>query len=481
MLIRVLGKENEALSGTWSHPFSDVPSWADKYVGYAYQSKLTNGVSATQFGTGTVNAQMYLTFVLRALGYSDSNGLDFTRNNPYTLSESIGILPDCVNTSSFWRADVVLISYAALPATIKGSGQTLAQKLIAAGVFTQKQYDTYYDSSVIANYKGSYDTPTELSAEQIYSQCSPAVFYIEVFDDRMSLFASGSGFFIDSNGTAVTNYHVIEGASDVQVLSQGRYLKTEIVGYDELTDLAVLRVMEDIELPAVQMGDMSDVRVGDWAIVIGNPLGKQFADTVTVGVVSALNRELESSSIVKMLQTDAAINSGNSGGGLFNTRGELIGIPSLKFSSNGKDDIASIEGIAMAIPVDVVQPIVNSIIQYGKVTRPKLGISVMTIRGSEKPTVGLIPAGVYVSAVAPESTAERAGIKAHDIIIGMDGERIALHTDLTNRLAARSAGDVITLTIYRIPGLEKLTVQDEIPAGEELEFQITLEMPSQDA
>ena len=118
----------------------------------------------------------------------------------------------------------------------------------------------------------------------------------------------------------------------------------------------------------------------------------------------------------------------------------------------------------MAIPVDVVQPIVNSIIQYGKVTRPKLGISVMTIRGSEKPTVGLIPAGVYVSAVGPESTAERAGIKAHDIIIGMDGERIALHTDLTNRLAARSAGDVITLTIYRIPGLEKLTVQDEIPA-----------------
>lgn len=293
--------------------------------------------------------------------------------------------------------------------------------------------------------------------------------------------ATGSGVVVTTQGHVVTNYHVIEGASDVQVLSQGRYLKTEIVGYDELTDLAVLRVMEDIELPAVKMGDISDVRVGDWAIVIGNPLGKQFADTVTVGVVSALNRELESSSIVKMLQTDAAINSGNSGGGLFNTRGELIGIPSLKFSSNGKDDIASIEGIAMAIPVDVVQPIVNSIIQYGKVTRPKLGISVMTIRGSEKPTVGLIPAGVYVSAVGPESTAERAGIKVHDIIIGMDGERIALHTDLTNRLAARSAGDVITLTIYRIPGLEKLTVQDEIPAGEELEIQITLEMPSQDA
>lgn len=293
--------------------------------------------------------------------------------------------------------------------------------------------------------------------------------------------ATGSGVVVTTQGHVVTNYHVIEGASDVQVLSQGRYLKTEIVGYDELTDLAVLRVMEEVDLPAVKMGDVAAVRVGDWAIVIGNPLGKQFADTVTVGVVSALNRELEGSSIVKMLQTDAAINSGNSGGGLFNTRGELIGIPSLKFSANGQENIASIEGIAMAIPVDVVQPIVNSIIQYGKVTRPKLGISVMTIRGSDEPTVGLIPAGVYVSAVVSGSVAERAGIRPHDIIIQMDSERVTLHTDLTNRLASHAAGDTITLTIYRIPNLEALTVQDDIPAGEELEISVTLEMPSQDA
>ncbi len=293
--------------------------------------------------------------------------------------------------------------------------------------------------------------------------------------------ATGSGVVVTTQGHVVTNYHVIEGASDVQVLSQGRYLKTEIVGYDELTDLAVLRVMEEVDLPAVKMGDVAAVRVGDWAIVIGNPLGKQFADTVTVGVVSALNRELEGSSIVKMLQTDAAINSGNSGGGLFNTRGELIGIPSLKFSANGQENIASIEGIAMAIPVDVVQPIVNSIIQYGKVTRPKLGISVMTIRGSDEPTVGLIPAGVYVSAVVSGSVAERAGIRPHDIIIQMDSERVTLHTDLTNRLATHAAGDTITLTIYRIPNLEALTVQDDIPAGEEMEISVTLEMPSQDA
>lgn len=291
--------------------------------------------------------------------------------------------------------------------------------------------------------------------------------------------ATGSGVVVTTQGHVVTNYHVIEGASDVQVLSNGQYLQAEIVGYDELTDLAVLRVTEDVELSAVKMGDIGQVRVGDWAIVIGNPLGKQFADTVTIGVVSALNRELEGTSIVKMMQTDAAINSGNSGGGLFNTKGELIGIPSLKYSSNGIQDAASIEGIAMAIPVDVVKPVVESLIQYGKVTRPKLGISVVTLRGSEELTDGLIPAGVYVSAVSPGSPAQKSGLRENDIILKMDGERIMLHTDLINRIAIHSEGDVITLTVCRIPDIEKLTVQDKVPTGEIFDIPITLELPQE--
>ena len=291
--------------------------------------------------------------------------------------------------------------------------------------------------------------------------------------------ATGSGVVVTTQGHVVTNYHVVEGASDVQVLWQGQYLKAEIVGVDALTDLAVLRVLEDVTLPAVKMGNAQDVRVGDWAIVIGNPLGKQFADTVTVGVVSALNRELDNASIVKMIQTDAAINSGNSGGGMFNTKGELIGIPSLKFSSSGSRDTASIEGIAMAIPMDVVQPIVNSLIQYGRVTRPKLGISVMSLRGTEEPTDGLIPAGVYVSAVSEGSPAQQAGIQPDDIIIRVDGERVTLHTDLTNRIATKQAGDTVTLTVYRIPGLAELTVQDRVPKGKEIDFTVELQLPAQ--
>ncbi len=289
--------------------------------------------------------------------------------------------------------------------------------------------------------------------------------------------ATGSGVVVTTQGHVVTNYHVIEGASDVQVLWEGRYLRAEVVGSDEMTDLAVLRVQEDVTLPAVQMGDPGGVRVGDWAIAIGNPLGKRFADTVTVGIVSALGRELEGSSIVKMIQTDAAINSGNSGGGLFNTRGELIGIPSLKFSANGREDVASIEGIAMAIPMDVVEPVVDSLIRYGRVTRPQLGVSVMTLRGSEEPTAGMLPAGVYVSAVTPGGPAEAAGVRPDDIIVRVDGERVTLHTDLSGRVAAKQAGDTVTLTIYRIPGLSELTVRDRIPAGETIEVTATLTLP----
>ena len=153
MLIRVLGKEDEALSGTWSHPFKDVVQWAEKYVGYAYVNGLTNGISATEFGTSNVaEANMYITFVLRALGYSDANNLDFNWADPYPLARHIGILPTCVNIDNFWRSDVVTVSYSALPVTLKDGSQTLAQKLISAGVFTQTQYLISYDKTIIDDY-----------------------------------------------------------------------------------------------------------------------------------------------------------------------------------------------------------------------------------------------------------------------------------------------------------------------------------------
>jgi len=145
MLIRILGREDEALSGTWKHPFTDVPAWAAPYVGYAYETGLTRGISDTEFGTGNASAAMYLTFVLRALGYSDTAALDFTWDNPYALSASVGILDERVNLEDFRRADVVLISHAALRSFLKGTVQTLAEKLISAGAFSQYLFERTYD------------------------------------------------------------------------------------------------------------------------------------------------------------------------------------------------------------------------------------------------------------------------------------------------------------------------------------------------
>ncbi len=139
ILIRVLGKEKEAAAGGRKHPFTDVPAWANDYVAYAYETGLTKGVSATEFGTGNASGAMMLTFMLRALGYSDAAG-DFSWNDPFSLAKQVGILPDGVDTADFRRADAVLVSYAALKAGVKGAGITLAQKLLAAGVFTADAY-----------------------------------------------------------------------------------------------------------------------------------------------------------------------------------------------------------------------------------------------------------------------------------------------------------------------------------------------------
>lgn len=151
MLIRLLGKENDALASNAQHPFTDVPAWADRYVAYAYENKLTNGISETMFGSGNVaSPEMYLTFVLRVLGYSDATGGDFVWSSPYKLAEEAGLLkgkPDCDN---FLRADVVLISYAALGSKLKGSDKTLGKSLIDAKVFSETDFDKVFDLSLLS-------------------------------------------------------------------------------------------------------------------------------------------------------------------------------------------------------------------------------------------------------------------------------------------------------------------------------------------
>lgn len=344
MLIRVLGKETDAMNGTWADPFTDVAAWADKYVGYAYANNLTNGVSSTQFGSGPASAATYLTFVLRALGYSDANGADFTWSDPYSLAKSIGIMPSCVHTDTFWRADVVVVSYAALSVPLKGTTQTLAEKLILAGVFTQAQFDTYYNAAAISSHESaSADPQAELSAEEIYAQCSPAIFYIEVYNASGAATASGSGFFIDSQGTAVTNYHVIDGAYSAKITVSDTGKIYDVLGVYDYSidgDWAVLKI-GGTGFPYLDIGAPATVVGGATVYAIGSPLGLQ--NSISQGLISNTSRVVDD---VTYIQTSAAISSGSSGGALLNKYGDVIGITSASYVDG--------QNLNLALPISII-------------------------------------------------------------------------------------------------------------------------------
>lgn len=335
MLIRVLGKENEALAGEWSHPFSDVPAWADNYVGYAYSCGLTKGEDADKFGEGDANAAMYLTFVLRALGYSDTNGEDFNWENPFTLSGKLGILPDSVNVNEFLRSDVVIVSHAALSAHIKNSSQTLAQKLISANVFSQADFERIYSGGKNVALPAE---RKEMTAEEIYEMCSPAVFYITVYDYDGVPFATGSGFFIDDKGTAVTNYHVLDNSFSATAQMSDTQEIYNIVGiydYSEEYDWAVIQV-DRTGNKYLSIGDVSQIKGGETIYTIGSPEGLQ--NTISDGLISNPKREFSDTDQI-FIQISAPISHGSSGGALLNKYGEVLGITSSGFDENDAQNL----------------------------------------------------------------------------------------------------------------------------------------------
>ncbi|OFI06578.1 serine protease Do-like HtrB [Clostridium acetireducens DSM 10703] len=251
---------------------------------------------------------------------------------------------------------------------------------------------------------------------------------------------SGSGIIFDVNGYIVTNNHVIKGADKVTVkLSNGKILEAKVIGTDPRSDLAVIKV-EAKNLPVAKFGDSSKVRVGDKAVAIGNPLGEEFAGSVTSGIISALNRKIQyGGAIYKVLQTDAAINPGNSGGALCNEYGEVIGINSLKIGSE-----KNVEGMGFAIAINEAKSIIKSLMEKGKVSRPYLGIYGQSVI-SEKNNVQ----GVYVNEVIDGSGAKAAGIQVGDVVIELDNKKINRFEDLAEILDNHKIGDAISCKIWR--------------------------------
>lgn len=319
------------------------------------------------------------------------------------------------------------------------------------------------------------DTTGDSTITKIAKEVGPSIVGIRVTvgNSRRSIYSGGaaqsegSGVIISKDGYIMTNYHVVQYAdprvstsskTTLEVfLSDKTQAKAKFIGGDSQTDLAVIKVELD-NLPAAELGDSSTLQVGELAVAIGNPLGMEFAGSVTAGVVSAVNRLVETDSISQnLIQTDAAINPGNSGGALLNSKGQVIGINSAKISETG------VEGIGFAIPINDAKPIINQLVMFGYVKgRPFIGISGQDISETISEVYNM-PVGVYIKSVSKGSGAESAGIKPGDVITNIAGKSITSMQDISALKKQYKAGDTVSVTIVRNGNKQnlKLTFTEE--------------------
>jgi serine protease Do len=262
---------------------------------------------------------------------------------------------------------------------------------------------------------------------------------------------AGTGFIIDDEGHILTNHHVIENADRITVkLSDGRSLRAEVVGSDPDTDIALIKISPDAKLPHATLGDSDDLRVGEWVCAIGNPLA--YEHTVTVGVVSFIGRKLFDMSLDNYIQTDAAINFGNSGGPLINTRGEVIGINSA-ISRQATS-------IGFAIPINQAKSILPQLKEKGAVSRGYIGVALRDVDPDLQASLGLPrTSGALVQDVTSGSPAERAGIRPYDLITGVDGRDVFANGQLIREIAAREPGSTARLEVLRDGRMREVPVK----------------------
>lgn len=294
-----------------------------------------------------------------------------------------------------------------------------------------------------------------LTPAEIYAANVPAIVGIanestgyNIFGQSSATASTGTGFLISSDGEILTNYHVVENAQTLTVtLSDGTDYAATVLGYDAESDVALLKI-EASGLPTVTLGSSSEIAVGSGVAAIGNPLG-ELTYTLTVGYLSAMDRAINTDGTpINMMQIDAAINSGNSGGPLFNMKGEVIGITTAKYSGTTSSG-TTIEGIGFAIPIDDVVRILDDLRESGGVqNRAYIGIQPSSVGAAEAEAYGL-PLGVLVVSVEEGSSGERAGLKKSDIITAIDGVTVESYEDLARELKKFRAGDEAELNVYR--------------------------------
>ena len=275
----------------------------------------------------------------------------------------------------------------------------------------------------------------------------------------------GSGFIVQADGIILTNAHVVEGAEEVRVrLPDRREFEGKVLGVDKPTDIAVVKI-EAKDLPVVKLGDPKDVKVGEWVLAIGSPFG--FENTVTAGIVSATSRSLPEGTYVPFIQTDAAVNPGNSGGPLFNMKGEVIGINSQIYSRTG-----GYMGLSFAIPISVAADVQQQLVKHGKVERGRIGVSIQEVSQSLAKSFGLErPYGALVSSVEPGGPADKAGLKAGDVLLGVNGKTIERSAEVPPLVAAVKPGSKASFEVWREGKKREIVVTvgelkaDQVAAG----------------
>jgi len=364
------------------------------------------------------------------------------------------------NRSGFWKKFVSVAAAIALVAASSGITAAVVNNQNEARMKhlniqmsqLQQQLDSLSKSSG-SSISGGIATVDGMTPGQVYAQNVDSVVAIASTIQSTSIYgsssgtASGSGFILSENGYVVTNQHVIEGATAVSVITHdGTEYPAEVVGTDKNNDVAVLKV-DATGLPAATIGSSDDLVIGDMVVAIGNPLGSLTA-TQTVGYVSGKDRDVTTdNTIINMIQTDAAINSGNSGGALFNMKGEVVGITTAKYSGTSGSG-ASIEGIGFAIPIDDVTGIISDLVDFGYVTGAYLAVTVRNM-DSESAAMYNLPMGAYVETVEAGGAASRAGVQPKDIITDLGGYKVEGITSLTRALRHFKAGDTTTITVLR--------------------------------
>ncbi|GGP27493.1 DegQ family serine endoprotease [Silvimonas amylolytica] len=289
-------------------------------------------------------------------------------------------------------------------------------------------------------------------------------------DQAQPMHALGSGFIISPDGLILTNAHVVADASEVTVkLTDKREFTAKVLGADKATDIAVLRIKAD-NLPTVKLGEPAGSHVGDWVLAIGSPFG--FENSVTAGIISAKSRSLPDEGYTPFIQTDAPINPGNSGGPLFNLNGEVIGINSQIYSRSG-----GFQGLSFSIPIDIARNVEQQIVAHGKVTRGRLGITIQDVNQALAQSFGLkTPSGALVSGVEPDSPGAKAGLKAGDIVLKLNGKTVDNSSELPPAIANLAPGADATMQVWR----NGKTLDVTAKVGEAKDTRVASANPSQD-